>query len=250
MSDVILNEFTTKSLEDISSVSLQNRVDDKYTITRATLNPLLERLKETHDIVEIDNLCSLPYKSLYFDTPELNCYTGHHNGKRNRYKFRTREYISSNVIFNEIKHKTNKGKTHKSRIRRSAFSESMDEKFQNFTLEKCDSSEEYAPQLYIEYNRITLVDKELTERITIDTDLRVTDYDDSNKTRSFNNLVIVERKWDRNNKTSLSMRAFREFRCKKRRFSKYCIGIALLKDGAKTNLFKEKIRFIEKMENL
>ncbi len=92
-----LNEFPTLSLEDIKSVSLQKRTDTKYLLNLSQLTALLSILKSNYSIVEIDSLKNLPYKTLYYDTPDLDLYRIHHNGKLNRYKFRTREYQVSNL---------------------------------------------------------------------------------------------------------------------------------------------------------
>lgn len=249
MRDSVLARFEKRSLKDISSVSLLNRVDNKYTLSREMLETLLERLEESHAVVEIDELRLLPYKTLYYDTEDLRCYRHHHNGRRNRFKFRTREYLSSSLVFNEIKRKSNVGKTFKSRIRRSLFTHEMDQRFRSFAGEISGEERSYLPQLFVEYNRITLVDKGFTERLTIDTDLRVTDYRDPERSRTFRNLVIVESKRERGVRSSPSMDTLRELRCKPRGFSKYCVGIALLREDVKKNLFKEYLRFIEKMEN-
>lgn len=249
MGELALERFEKRSLGDISSVSLLNRVDNKYTLSREMLLQLLERLEESHAVVEIDELRSLPYKTLYYDTEDLRCYRDHHNGRRTRVKFRTREYLSSSLVFNEIKQKANTGKTYKSRIKRSLFTHEMDGTFRTFAGEVAGGDEWYVPQLFVEYNRITLVDKELTERLTIDTDLKVTDFSDPQKSRLFSNLVIAESKRERGVRSSPSMDTLRDLRCKPRGFSKYCMGIALLRDDIKKNLFKEHIRFIEKMES-
>lgn len=44
MINSILESFETRSLKDIASVSLLNRVDDKYTMSHDMLLNLLERL--------------------------------------------------------------------------------------------------------------------------------------------------------------------------------------------------------------
>ncbi len=246
MLESLLSKFETKTLQDISAVSLLHRIDSKYTITKSQLHTLLATLLNTHAIVQIDSLLVLPYHTLYFDTPDYDCYITHHNGHLNRFKYRTREYQSSNLVFNEIKRKNNHGKTFKSRISRSQFYSEIDDRFTEFSDEKnAHLSSNYMPQLYVDYNRITLVDKEMTERLTIDMDLTL--YDDDNK-RIFKNVVIVESKRERGVKSSSSTKALNTLRIRPKGFSKYCMGMALIKKGIKKNLFIEKIRFIEKLE--
>ena len=150
----IIKKYETATLDDISSVSLMNRIDSKYLISLSKLCELLNILQKTHQIVEINNLVHLPYKTLYFDTEDFYCYHRHHNGKLNRYKYRTREYLSTNVVFNEVKHKINTGKTKKSRIKRKVFTDYFDKKFSKFATDKSPEfkSGKYLPKLFVNYN--------------------------------------------------------------------------------------------------
>ncbi len=54
-----------------------------------------------------------------FDTPEFELFRWHHAGGRNRYKVRARQYVESRYTFLEVKHKTNKQHTVKSRLSRA-----------------------------------------------------------------------------------------------------------------------------------
>lgn len=241
----IINNHETISLEETKSVSLLKRVDNKFLMSQKDLPKFLENLKEYYYIVEISDQRILPYYTIYFDTPDLFYYRMHHNGKLNRHKLRSRKYLVGGQVFNEIKFKINKGKTFKSRIERSNLHLHFDEKFKNFALESYPVlKEDLVPSLHVMYNRITFVDRNYTERMTIDTHLKVSH---SSNNFHFSNLSIIELKRDQGNRISPGEKLLKEIRCKKNGFSKYCIGIAKTHNDIKTNNFKEKIRTVEKL---
>jgi hypothetical protein len=240
-----LNSFNSVSLSEISSVSLLNRVDTKFLMPKDQLVDFLENLKNHYFIVEIDKLRTLPYNTLYFDTEDLYYYHEHHRGKLNRLKFRNREYVNSGTVFNEIKKKSNRGKTKKSRIKRADFNLNFDEEFKSFAEKKfSDSNLELLPSLEVKYNRITLVDKDFSERMTIDVGLN---FSFENEKSSFEKLVVIELKRDKNGGSSAGQKLLKEFRCKQTGFSKYCIGVATTHKNIKQNNFKQKLRMVDRI---
>lgn len=241
----ILNQFETVTLQDIAQVSLMNRVDSKFLMNISTLQEYLTSLVDSYYIVEIDNELSHPYRTIYFDTKDLQFYHEHHNGKLNRTKIRSRIYENNGMVFNEIKQKSNKGKTRKSRIERETLIHQFDTTFANFAEEKeCNIPESLVPQMTVAYNRITLVDKEFTERMTIDLNLT---FEHNDKSKEMENLVIVELKRDKCGMRSTGQRELRNHGSIESGFSKYCIGVATLHNDIKKNNFKRKIRTVNKL---
>ncbi len=237
--------FDTISLTEAKRASLLNRIDSKYLIPRSRLDDLYSFLGDDYSVVEIDSLHVLPYKTIYFDTPEHHYYHTHHNGKLNRYKFRSREYLVGGQIFNEVKFKENRGKTFKSRIERVGEGLDFDSTFHKFASKKCPSIQpSLQPQLQVLYDRMTLVSNQFNERITIDTNLRCSH---NGKVQQFDTLGIVELKRERDNRNTIGERALNTLRSKKTGFSKYCIGIASTRDSVKKNNFKEKLRMVDKL---
>lgn len=242
----ILDNHEAISLEETKKVSLLKRIDSKYLTNNLTLPTLLSKLNKTYFIVEIEQKRILPYYTVYFDTNDLRHYHHHHNGKLDRFKFRTRKYMEGGQVFNEIKHKINKGKTLKSRIERSKLEFKFDTKFKTFAESSYSNTMDIlSPILHVRYNRITLVNKEFTERMTIDTDLNV--FSHKGNSFHFKNLVIIELKRDQGKANSHGASILRNLRCKPTGFSKYCIGVAKTHSNIKKNNFKEKMRFVEKL---
>jgi hypothetical protein len=197
-----------------------------------------------------------PYCTQYFDTPHLDMFLMHQNGKLNRQKVRIRSYIDSNLSFLEVKNKNNKGRTSKIRVPiQQSHLNSIDELDDNKQFLEKNSifgSDKLVPVLANNFNRITLVNNRKTERITIDLDLSFTNYKTEEET-SLEKLMILELKQD-GWKHSDFRDILNRLRIKKISFSKYCMGTFLTNpviDTAnpdiKYNRFKRKITRINKL---
>ena len=176
----IINAFQPISLVDIDKVKLMDRVDQKFTIELTLALKILQEAQQYYSILEIGKYRLSPYISHYFDFPDLQFFQDHHSKKANRYKIRHRHYVSSNLSFFEIKFKNNKGRTIKSRIEDTSKSTAvMQQNHFEFIQEKTGLDiTDLIPTLNIFYQRITLVNHDLTERVTIDFDLK---FEDQNK---------------------------------------------------------------------
>lgn len=241
--------FDPITLEEMDKVKLMNRVDTKFLICADVLPTLLQKAVDHYRIVEIDGLRASPYSSIYFDTEDAQMYTMHHNGKLNRYKVRMRTYVSSGDSYLEVKKKNNKGRTSKKRIRitNEQFQDvALDEAAQTFIQEK--SPYNYSvlrPSLQNFFYRITLVDKNETERVTMDVGLRFRKVG-IEKYTMVDNLVIVEMKQD-GAARSYFRQYLNELSILPKGMSKYCLGMILTDEDIKTNRFKKKIRYINKL---
>lgn len=244
----LIDTFNSISLADMDSVKLMNRIDTKFIIGDSQLPELLKMALKHYRVVEIDGKRIIPYSSIYFDTDDTEMYMMHHNGKLNRYKVRMRSYVDSHICFLEIKRKNNKGRTSKKRI------EISNEQFEMMTLEEkeqlfVERKSPYQaillkPQIQNAFHRITLVDKNLTERVTLDTGLTYKKLPNG-ITKNVDGLVIIEIKQDgachshfRDNLNELSISSGS--------LSKYCLGMVLVNPLLKSNRFKNKIRKITK----
>ena len=237
-------------LEDMKAVRLMNRMDQKYMASVDLLDGLLSRITGSYFVQHIEGNPLAPYRTLYFDTDDLRMYTMHHNQKLNRQKLRVRTYRSTNTTFFEIKNKDNKKKTHKVRI-------PVDARLFDHVLQVTEVSDfvekntPYSQQLLHpclenRFERITLVDKAMSERVTIDHGItfhnRATGID-----ADISRLLVIEVKHEVGAPMSDIERALHELHILPRRMSKYCIGTALTDPTAKRNRFKQKILYINKI---
>ena len=234
----LINKFSPISLEEMNSVSLMKRTDTKFIINELELLTILKNSYTDYRVLEIDNNRVMSYSSLYFDTIDNEFYNHHHNGKNNRVKIRQRKYIESNLCFLEIKQKNGKGETNKSRIPISNFETDLSESSLGFITSVTDKDYQLKPSLWNKFNRITLVNLESKERVTIDSNLS---YKINETEKSYENLVVVEVKQERFNRASKIVKTLKSIRKNPYSISKYCIGMISLYNNIKYNRFKEKL---------
>ena len=172
----ILQSMEPISLEEMSAVKLMNRVDSKFPMNRETLLRMASRWGEHFYVQEHEGQRIARYRTLYFDTPDAITYTMHHNRRLRRQKIRQRIYVDSNIAFLEIKNKKNTGRTKKKRIPIPV--EQWGEIYNSqesadFIREKVWVTDQtLTPRLENAFQRITLVNKAKTERVTIDFGIR------------------------------------------------------------------------------
>lgn len=240
--DINLANFDSISLSQMEGIRLMERIDEKFVIPLSLLPQVLSRLADDYDIQEINSKRTFEYATLYYDTPDYEMYKAHQNGKLTRLKIRTREYVDSHLCFLEIKEKSNKGVTRKIRIS----NESPDSIESRDSLLFISSNSPYCPDLlegkvWSFYQRITLVNKAKTERLTIDYDLCFENTHTEQKI-SLPELVIIEIKKDHLSYSPI-MESLNQLKMRSRSMSKYCLGVALTEDPMKIkrNTFKAKL---------
>lgn len=242
-----IDHYQPISLSDMDAVKLMNRVDTKYVLGLELLPHILEKIRPYYRVLEIERERIFSYNSLYYDTPEDTMYLAHHNGKLNRYKIRFRQYVSSNLCFLEIKYKIKGTRTLKHRTLINDIETSLSEKSKEYISKYTPFPEnKLEPKIHTNFSRITLVSKELTERVTIDLNLH---FRLNGSSEDVGNVVIIELKRDGAVKTSNLIDALNHFGVYPKGFSKYCIGRALLDNKLKQNNFKERLLTINKIND-
>lgn len=242
----IIKAFDSISLDEMKKVRLMNRIDTKYV---TSLDKILELLRLTtghYMIQQIESRSNMPYYTKYFDTADVQMFYQHQRGKKNRQKIRMRIYEGCDVEpFIEIKTKNNKGRTKKDRI---SMEEGQDLRQYYGFLSGHSQYEPSSLQPHIEnhFYRITLVNKEMTERITIDTDLQFHNLTNDNRV-SLNNIGIIEWKRDGRNTKSPLIPILKDLRIHPSGFSKYCIGMAITNSELRQNRLKAKLRLIKRI---
>lgn len=250
----ILQQFAPITLQQMESVKLMNRIDTKYVVTIRQLPVILSMAKTDYYAQDINGVRLATYDTVYYDTDGLDMYLRHHDRQLVRQKIRVRRYVDTDLTFLEIKRKNNKGRTKKKRIEVPGFNLTggiigkgkTDITVEDFVAAKSRYTwDAISPKLRTAFRRITLVNKAMTERLTIDLDLswdnRVTGLG-----KSYSDLVIVELKRD-GNVPSPMLHIMQTLRIHPLKISKYCVGTALTTPFLKQNRFKGKIRRIEKL---
>lgn len=243
-----MTRFEPITLDAMASVELMNRKDTKYFFSRYKLERILEEFMPDYYVLDIQGVRGFRYNNIYFDTNDFYFYNQHHNKRTNRYKVRIRQYVESNLCFLEIKYKTNTNRTIKSRITIPEFNPHLTEESLHFIRTHVPVlREDLHPSLSVGFNRITLVNKNMRERATIDMDLFL---EVPGSTQHFSNLCIAELKMDGSSSGSTFKAVMREMLCPEMRISKYSVGAAFMYSHLKQNNFKLKKLLINKIEHV
>lgn len=240
----IIQQFNPISLQEMDDVKLLNRVDTKFICSISKLHKILIDLIESYKVLEINDKRIMSYQTKYYDTSDFRMYSDHQNGKLNRYKVREREYTNTNLKFLEVKFKTNKNRTLKSRIVKADNELHFSNKEIDFLDHKAPfSSEELKMMLNNTFQRITLTNS--SERATIDFNLKF----EGNNERSgnFPFLVVIEVKQSKFSTNSDVIKILKKHHVQPCSFSKYCIGATMIYPHLKSNRFKSKFLLINKI---
>ncbi|MGL4631221.1 MAG: polyphosphate polymerase domain-containing protein [Leadbetterella sp.] len=237
--------FENISLQEMDGVKLMDRVDSKYLIPLNVLPQILEEIIPFYRILEINGVRLNRYETQYFDFNNYELYHNHQAGKTNRYKVRFRKYVESDLCFFEIKHKNNKGRTKKIRLKQP---EKMIDILNPQEMEFLESQTPLdgnmlKGNLWVYYNRLTLVNRFSTERLTIDLDLSF-----KNKERAieYPKVVVAEVKQEKLGASPI-INVLRSKHLMEGSISKYCLGIMSLNPLIKYNRFKLKYLHLNKI---
>ena len=242
-----LDSFDSLSLKELNSkADMLTRVDNKYIVKGALSTDSIKKLKEEFDVLAIDDKRTFGYENVYFDDAEV-CFQQHRQGKRQKFKARTRVYLDSeDLAFFEVKlagkgriidkyripcsvsdHGTLPG--HFNDFLKDRYSEQYNKKF-DFKL---------VPTVKTAYRRITLVAKNGGERLTIDHNLSLGVHDTSSDVPS--SLSIFETKSKNGN--GIADKILRsESIPRVKGCSKFCLSMALSGKVDKYNKFLPLIR--------
>jgi hypothetical protein len=241
----IVSQFGTISLDQMDTVKLMDRIDMKFILPFEQFTNLLPQLAKNYNVLTINGNQVFSYQTDYYDTPDLNMFRDHHNGRLTRFKIRHREYVESSLSFLEVKFRTNKGRIIKERIQYQY----QDDQFFTGFIEKHTPyhPDKLACTVVNHFNRFTLVDHGMHERVTADFNILFTD---RSQNIYINGLVIVEIKQAHADKSSLIFQVMKNNHIRPSSISKYCIGVTLLNDKSKSNNFKHTLLQINKISHV
>lgn len=246
----LVGAFEPIDLDRMDSIGLMNRIDTKYVTTSFVLDAIFRKsLACGYMMFVSEGVRVQAYDSIYFDTSDLRMFMDHRNSRLVRQKVRTRIYSDSDLCFLEVKSKNNHSRTKKKRISipPEEFTDFRgDNKCSDFLTRITDyHTENLSPSVETSFSRITLVDKDLSERITIDSDICFRNMRNG-VTSGLGDVVIIELKRDGRKRSSMQD-ILLSLRVKPMRISKYCMGVALTDSKCRPGRFLEKIRACEKL---
>jgi len=244
----LLTEFEPITLEQMDEVSFLKRTDTKYVFHRKGLEDLLKELRSQFRLLIVNNTGVQDYKTIYFDTAAYDMFRQHHNGLRDRFKIRAREYINSSLFFLEVKTKNNKNLTSKRRRKIYSLDINIQKNKSNFLTGRTPFLQsDLQESIKNEFSRITFVNEKTPERITLDLNLSYIN-PKNGKELAMPNVCILEIKKNANTKNRELDNILKVLQIYPMKFSKYCLGLSTLEPSLKANSFKPWIHQLRKQE--
>jgi len=226
-----LAEAAPIGLVELDAVAaLQHRVDTKYLITWQQLDQVADDLTATHRRLVIGGISAFAYRSSYLDTSGRVCFHAHRQGRRLRFKVRTRCYDDTGLCRFEIKLKDGRSGTdkHARTVPATQFATVPDLALAFLsevlaTRYGMAAPTGLAPRLLVSHHRHTLAARSGACRVTLDSGLRFTAGPVTARLRD--GLVLVETKSARGRSDADSL--LRRVGARPVNVSKYCAGMAL-----------------------
>lgn len=238
----ITSQFAPISLADINArASLQVRADNKYFVPWQAFVDFTATLSKSYAVMEIGGKRAFAYDTQYFDTPDLASYWGHMQGRRKRFKCRSRVYVDSDLCVFELKLKGGRGETVKHKINYSEASrKEVNAAAMAFLRDRLGAAygmeltKELVPTLHNNYQRVTLASLDSPERVTCDFNLA---FGDGERWLGHmtDDYVLVEIKSARGRGPADQL--LWKLGVRPGGGSKYCVGLSLVRPELRSNPF-------------
>lgn len=158
----------------LRTAELARRVDRKYLVPVTAAAELVARLAPSHRVLEIGGRRSTTYRSTYLDTDDLRLCRDHLQGRRLRWKARSRLYVEDGLCRFEVKVRGARGETVKHVMEvdpaRYGWHGPEERSFLGVVVGDLARSghEGLEPVLEVSYERATVVDVAAGTRLTVD----------------------------------------------------------------------------------
>ncbi len=228
----------------LATRSLLRRSDTKFTPPIARIPELVAALAGDYAVVRLPRALAR-YRSLYFDTPDLRCFHDHRCGRRIRHKVRIRQYPDRGLGFLELKTRRSEHVTEKHRIAIAHDQEQLAGAEHAFLREHVGFADALAPQLWIDYHRITLVGLATEERVTIDLDLEIAPL--GGAYHPLGGFAVVEVKQVALDTRTPVMRVLAAAGLRETSSSKYSVAVARLRPDVRMNRLLPTLRTLERL---
>lgn len=231
-------------LERVLEVAqLTTRHDRKYLVPLGMLDDVLGAMPADLAVLDIEGRRVFAYESAYFDTDGFDLFRHHVQGRRRRFKARTRSYCDSAEAMLEVKLKGYRGQTVKERTaydfgrRGELTAEGRGFVEQVVTTAYDVPVPELAPALTTSYQRLTLIDPRSRLRLTVDVDLA---WDGRVAHHTADHVAVIESK--SLNGPGPADRVLHALGLRPVQMSKYCLGVALLHPELAANPWHRLLR--------
>jgi hypothetical protein len=228
-----------------AAAALQHRTDRKYLVPLDQAHAFVRLLADSHHVLDLAGRRTTSYVSVYFDTPRLAAWHAHVQGRRRRWKVRTRLYAEDGLCRVEVKTKDGRGATLKHALRIPAVDHGElpadAAEFVERTLNGAGipvTAGELAPAAEVRYLRAALADLHHGTRVTLDAALT---FRHGDRTAALGpGRVLVETKGG--TRPAPADRLLLRLGCRPVSLSKYVLGRSLLTPGLPDNDVRRLVR--------
>ena len=243
LADVLPFDVSTRSAvslgEVVEEAAQLTRVDRKYLVDADTLAVVLDRLPPSYRVLTIAGRRDTSYLSTYFDTADLASCRAHVQGRRRRWKARSRLYVEDGLCRIEVKSKDGRGVTAKSVSASDTSSYGLLGAPEAAFVAACLAQRRLVadvrvlrPTAEVGYRRTTLADTTVDRcRVTLDWQVRCTL--DGREVWLDDDYVLVETKGGL--RPSAADRVLGSLGVRPRSFSKYVAAASLLRPDLPDN---------------
>ncbi|MEU8804850.1 polyphosphate polymerase domain-containing protein [Spirillospora sp. NPDC048819] len=229
----------------LEQAELQTRMDRKYLVPAAVCEALIPRLRGEYAALDIGGRRRFRYSSTYFDTPDLLTFRQHRQGRRHRFKIRTRTYLDSGECVFELKLAGARNVTDKRRMpydisRRGEVDDAARAFLEEvlLTAYRMNAPGTLVPSATTGYLRSTLVQSSGHGRVTLDAALTCTRAGVA--AAAHPGMVLIESKSERAD--APVDRILREHGIRPAKLSKYCMAVAVLDPDVHANPWHAAMR--------
>lgn len=218
----------TLPFESLGGDTLLDRVDTKYLIIASEVPSLLREILHDYRVVTYGLHAISRYQTVYFDTADFRFYQDHRTGRAPRVKVRIRSYLDSDLSFLEVKWKTHRGRTFKVREKYLGEWSTAVEAFRtgpHAIHARQIPWELLRPTTTIDYDRLTVMRRCGSERVTLDLNFTCKSFTGESITHP--GMAIVEVKQARISRTGVTEH-LRRRQLRDIAISKYCFAVAEL----------------------
>jgi hypothetical protein len=231
--------------ELVDKAALLTRIDRKYVLPHARLEPVLHALAPHARVLDIDGAREFGYASTYYDDAALTSFHLAAHGRRRRFKVRTRTYVATGSSYVEVKTRGIRGTTVKQRLLLSASASPFDvlpaeaAAFVGAALDGFGVEvPALTPVLHTAYRRSTLLMPACGARVTVDSALAWSRADGAHL--ALPDLVVLETK--SGPRASAADRLLWSLGLRPARISKYATGLAALDRSVRGNRWAPVVR--------
>ena len=244
----LLAGFPEFNPEDLFPARFKRRYSSKYIISHEVFEGLLPELEKNFNLVGSPREKFRTMIFRYFDTVDFRFYLDHVNGKNSRMKIRLRKGVEDEPDELEIWSRLNKGSMIKDRIPVNVPWPELHGNIIPAHYFEGGTVPELHASLDIVFDRFSFLRNDSGERIIVDTGISFFKPDSSIAECSFKNLIFAEVRRKRKQE-SIFESALKKENIRNTGFSKYCLGIATIEPGLKSNACKPAFRIIENLLN-